>query len=321
MKIASVVLAGLLATLAMCGNAADPLVPIPELHARVTDLSGSLDPARRQAIENRLAALEQRKGAQIAVLLVPATAPEPIEAYATRTFDAWKLGRKGIDDGVLILVAKDDRRVRIEVGYGLEGAIPDAAAKRVMHDYMSPRFAAGDFAGGLVAGIDWLTRLIDGEPLPAARPAAAVSSHSNMRLDPREEPWWSPLQLVVGILFGAFLGVILVLILGRPRPYRFVLGRLPERARVYAFGALDAIPIALLMRHPMAALGAFAAGGTLASMIGLSKAPRRGGRGFGSGGDGSSGGGGSPGGGSDSSGGGFSGGGGSSGGGGASDSW
>jgi len=302
-------------------HAADgDLAAIPELHARVTDLVGALPPQRREQIEQRLAALEQRKGAQVAVLLVPSTAPEPIEAYATRVFDAWKLGRKGVDDGVLVVVAKNDRRTRIEVGYGLEGAIPDAAAKRVMHDYMSPKFAAGDFAGGVDAGVDWLTKLIDGEPLPTA-PVALSSHRGGVTINADDEPWWSPLQFVIGIMFGAFLAVLLILFFGNRTLYLFSLGRLPERARPYAFGFINAIPIAILMRHPMAALAAFATGGSLASLIGLGKPPQRGG-GFrgGGGGGGYSGGssGGSSGGGG---GGGFSGGGGSSGGGGASDSW
>jgi len=300
------------------GAVDETLRPVPELHARVTDLTGTLDAPRVQSLQNALAALEQRKGAQIAVLIVPTTAPETIEQYATRVYDAWKLGRKGIDDGALVLVAKQDRHVRIEVGYGLEGAIPDAAAKRIAHDYMSPRFAAGDFAGGIGAGIEMLTHLIDDEPLPAPPPrAASPSSH------PFPEPWWSPVQLIVGIFFGSVLAVIFVLILAWPKSYRVVLGRIPERIRSYAFGAIVAVPVTIVLRHPMGALGAFAAGGTLASIIGLSKPPSRRPRGFGDGGGWSSGGG-SGGSGSSSSSGsdsGFSGGGGSSGGGGASDSW
>jgi uncharacterized protein len=294
---------------------------IPTLTARVTDVTNTLSAAQQKSLEDKLEALERRKGAQVAVLLVPTTAPETIEQYATRIFDAWKLGRKGVDDGVLIVVAKDDRRVRIEVAYGLEGAIPDAAAKRIAHDYMSPKFRTGDFAGGIDSGIEMLTRLVDEEPLPAPAPEARPSRPGTVVL-PRDEPWWSPVQLVVGMMFGAILGVILILIIGRPRPWRFVLGHFPERVRVYAFGAIDALPIAFLFRHPMAALGAFAAGGTLASLIGLARVPAHRRRGGGSGGGYSGSGSGDSGsGGSSGSGGGFSGGGGSSGGGGASDSW
>lgn len=107
-------------------------VPVPQLRARVTDLTATLSQDQRAALEQKLAALEARKGSQVAVLLVPTTQPETVEQYAIRVFDQWKLGRKGMDDGVLLLVAKNDRRLRIEVGYGLEGAIPDAIAKRVI---------------------------------------------------------------------------------------------------------------------------------------------------------------------------------------------
>ena len=305
----------------VCWAADETLRPVPELHARVTDLTGTLDAQQNQSLQSALAALEQRKGAQIAVLVVPTTAPESIEQYATRVFDAWKLGRKGVDDGALVLVAKADRHVRIEVGYGLEGAIPDAAAKRVAHDYMSPRFADGDFAGGINAGVEMLTHLIDEEPLPAP---PRTRSQSQSYGPPIPEPWWSPVQFIVGMFFGSLLAVIFVLVLAWPRVYRVVLGRIPERVRTYAFGAVIAVPATVLMRHPMAALGAFAAGGTLASMLGLSKAPSRSPRGFGGGGGGGSSGGSSSDSGSSGSSGsdsGFSGGGGSSGGGGASDSW
>src|SRR4051812_24088412 len=175
---------------------------VPALHERVTDVTTTLDAQSRQAIEGKLAALEQRKGAQIGVLIVATTAPETIEQFATRVFDAWKLGRKSVDDGVLVLVAKNDRHVRIEVAYGLEGAIPDAAAKRIAHDYMSTHFVHGDFAGGLDAGIDAMSALIDDEPLPAP-PASASSSQGRNVVVMDDEPWWSPIQLVVGIMFGA----------------------------------------------------------------------------------------------------------------------
>jgi uncharacterized protein len=323
MRILKVLVAVLVAAhFSMVGAADETLRPVPELHARITDLTGTLDTANVESLQNALAALEQRKGAQIAVLIVPTTAPETIEQYATRVYDAWKLGRKGVDDGALVLVAKADRHVRIEVGYGLEGAIPDAAAKRIAHDYMSPRFAQGDFTGGIGAGVEMMTHLIDEEPLPAP-PQRAPSQSISSSAHPFPEPWWSPVQFIVGMFFGSVLAVIFVLILAWPKSYRVVLGRIPERIRSYAFGAIVALPITILLRHPMGALGAFAAGGTLASIIGLSKPPSRRPRGFGDGGGWSSGGG-SGGSGSSSSSGsdsGFSGGGGSSGGGGASDSW
>src|SRR5690348_17479048 len=141
-------------------------VAIPPLHARVTDLTNTLEAQQTQQLESELAALEQRKGAQVVVLMLPSTQPETIEQYATRVFDQWKIGRKHVDDGVLLVVAKDDHRVFIETGYGLEGAIPDALASRIIREYITPKFRAGDFYGGLRDGLGALAKLIDGEPLP-----------------------------------------------------------------------------------------------------------------------------------------------------------
>lgn len=156
-------------------------VPVPVLKSRVTDLTGTLDAASRQSLETRLAQLEQAKGAQLAVLLVPTTQPETIEQFSLRVAETWKLGRKGVDDGVLLLVAKNDRTLRIEVGYGLEGAIPDAVAKRVIAESITPRFKQGDFPGGIQAGVDALSRLIQGEPPP--EPKTDFSWLSTMSLD------------------------------------------------------------------------------------------------------------------------------------------
>ena len=145
---------------------------VPPLQARVTDLTATLSPAAVGALENRLAALEAAKGSQIAVLLVPTTQPETIEQFGIRVAEAWQLGRKGVDDGALLLVAKDDRALRIEVGYGLEGVIPDAVAKRVIEEVIVPRFRAGDFEGGIDAGVTSLVKLVEGEPLPPPKKAA-----------------------------------------------------------------------------------------------------------------------------------------------------
>lgn len=153
-------------------------VPIPALQARVTDLTNTLATEQRATIEGRLADLEARKGAQIAVLIIPTTQPEAIEQYARRVLDEWKLGRKGIDDGALLLVAKDDRAVRIETQYGLEGVIPDAIAKRIIEEQIVPRFKQGDFAGGIEAGVARMIGLVDGEPLPAPPPARSASAAS-----------------------------------------------------------------------------------------------------------------------------------------------
>jgi uncharacterized protein len=153
---------------------AQSLVPVPALSARVTDLTGTLAANEKQALETRLAALEKEKGSQIAVLIVPSTQPEAIEQYSIRVVDQWKLGRQGVDDGALLLIAKNDRRVRIEVGRGLEGAIPDAYAKRIIAEQITPAFRDGRFAAGIDAGVDALIALIHGEPLPA--PEAVRSS-------------------------------------------------------------------------------------------------------------------------------------------------
>ena len=151
-------------------------VAVPPLKARVTDLTATLSAQQQAALEQTLAAFEARKGSQIAVLIVPTTQPETVEQYALRVEETWKLGRKGVDDGVLVIVAKNDRHVRIEVAYGLEGAIPDAAAKRVAHDYMSAHFIHGDFAGGLDAGVDALTALIEpSTPTTISVPSIAAS--------------------------------------------------------------------------------------------------------------------------------------------------
>ena len=158
------------AVLALLSLAALPLPAqqaIPPLDARVTDLTATLTEAERAALEQKLTAFEARKGAQIAVLLVPTTAPEAIEEYSLRVAEAWQIGRGRIDDGIVLVVAKDDRKLRIEVGYGLEGAVPDALAKRIISEQIVPRFYEQQYALGIDAGVDALIGLIDGEPLPA----------------------------------------------------------------------------------------------------------------------------------------------------------
>jgi uncharacterized protein len=144
-------------------------VAVPKLAARVTDLTGTLSPNQRAALEERLRAFEAQKGSQVAVLMIPTTQPETIEQYSIRVVEQWKLGRKGVDDGVLLLVAKDDHKARVEVGYGLEGALPDVTAKRIVAEDIAPHFKQGDFYGGIVAGITRITSVLEGEPLPAPR--------------------------------------------------------------------------------------------------------------------------------------------------------
>jgi uncharacterized protein len=141
-------------------------VAVPPYSARVIDLTGTLSGGAVARLEAKLADLETRKGSQIAVLIVPSTQPEEIEQYGIRVADAWKAGRKNIDDGAILLVAKNDRRVRIEVGKGLEGAIPDAIANRIIDENITPRFKAGDFDGGVEAGVDKMIAVVNGEPLP-----------------------------------------------------------------------------------------------------------------------------------------------------------
>jgi uncharacterized protein len=146
------------------------LVPIPALKARVTDLTGTLTPDQTARIEQKLAAFEARKGSQVVVLIVPTTKPEAIEAYSIRVAQQWKTGRKGVDDSAILLVAKDDRALRIEVGYGLEGALSDIVSKRIIDGIIVPQFKSGDFYGGVDAGVDAIIKVIDGEPLPEPKP-------------------------------------------------------------------------------------------------------------------------------------------------------
>src|SRR3989338_8864903 len=168
MKAAWAVLLALL----LCG-AAQAEVPVQPLSARVTDLTATLDAQQKQALESRLAAFEAKKGAQLAVLFIPTTQPETIEQFALQVAEAWKLGRKGVDDGALLLVAKDDRALRIEVGYGLEGALNDATAKRILAEIITPFFKRGEFYAGIESGTAAMMRVIVGEPLPPPKRAAA----------------------------------------------------------------------------------------------------------------------------------------------------
>ena len=153
-------------------------LPIPALTARVMDQTGTLSAPQTQALEGKLAALEQSTGSQVVVLIVPTTAPEDIAAYGWRVADQWKIGRKDVGDGVLLLVAKQDRTVRIEVAKTLEGAIPDLAASQIIQGSLVPAFRQGDYAGGLNAAVDQLAARIRGEalPAPAARPARNTGS-------------------------------------------------------------------------------------------------------------------------------------------------
>ncbi|HEX7972341.1 MAG TPA: YgcG family protein [Thiobacillus sp.] len=157
----------LLLAVALCWSfVAAAQVAVPPLSGRVTDQTATLSAAQQAALEQTLQAFEARKGSQLAILIVPTTAPETIEQYALRVAEQWKLGRKKIDDGAILVVAKHDRALRIEVGYGLEGALNDATSKRIISEIITPRFKQGDFYGGISAGVDRIIRVIDGEPLP-----------------------------------------------------------------------------------------------------------------------------------------------------------
>src|SRR4051794_36020724 len=158
--------------LSMCwAFAAAADVAVPPLSGRVVDQTGTLSSGDIAALTQTLKYLEARKGSQVAVLIVPTTEPETIEQYSIRVAEAWKIGRKKVDDGALLVVAKDDRHLRIEVGYGLEGGLTDATAKRIIDEDITPKFKAGDFAGGITAGVDRMIRVVNGEKLPAPEPA------------------------------------------------------------------------------------------------------------------------------------------------------
>lgn len=268
---------------------------IPPATAWVTDTTGTLSTQQKQELNASLAALEKEKGAQLLVLMVPTTGDDSIEHYAQRVFDTWRVGRKSIDDGVLLLVAKDDRRMRIHTGYGLEGAITDLQAGRIIREQMAPAFAQGDYFSGLEAALDSLVLLVDGEELP---PVSAASSASYQD----DEPMWEPL---LAVLFMAFM-----------MPARFA----AFTAAVFALVVTASIPITLLvalLAFVVSKVGyMFGAGGRSSSGRASRRGSATGGLGGGLGGFGGGHGGGGFG------GGGFGGGGGgSSGGGGASGSW
>lgn len=195
------------AALLFVGTWAAAQVAVPPLKSRVTDLTATLSAAQRSGLEETLRAFEAGKGAQIAVLLVPTTQPEAIEQYTIRVAGAWKLGRKGIDDGVLFLVAKNDRKLRIEVGRGLEGAIPDAIAKRIGSDIVAPYFRQGDYYGGIAAGVERIIKTVAGEPLPA--PQAGAQSKPGTAFENIES------LLVFGLILVFVVGGILRAVLGR----------------------------------------------------------------------------------------------------------
>ncbi len=267
--------------------AASAATEVPVLQQHVTDLTGTLSPAQIAELEAPLAALEQSKGSQVMVLLVPSTGDQAIEEYSLAVVEKNKVGRHKIDDGLLLLIAKDDRKARIEVGYGLEGAVTDALSSRVIHEYLAPRFRAGDYFGGIRDATGVLVKLVNGEALPA--PMAADTRQQ------RSPP----------LMFAIFLGLLVGLFVGGT-------GLRPVTLRRIGAGVVAAGLGWLIFSASFAAMAA----AVVAFLVSSGGGGRFGGGGSGGffpGGGGWSGGGGS--------GGGWSGGGGSFGGGGASGGW
>ncbi|HUQ28615.1 MAG TPA: TPM domain-containing protein [Usitatibacter sp.] len=193
-------LAALVATAAMAA------VPVPKLEARVTDLAGTLTAPQREALEAKLRDFETRRGSQVAVLIVPSIGDEPIEEFAGRVTDEWKLGRKGVDDGVLFAIAMKERRMRIQTGRGVQGTLTDVLSKRIVSDLVTPHFRNGDFAGGIDAGADAIMKAIEGEDLPLPKPAShgKVDSQSSFG------------DLAILALFGVpILGMVMRSMFGR----------------------------------------------------------------------------------------------------------
>jgi uncharacterized protein len=185
-------------------------VAVPPLTGRVVDQTGTLSSDEIASLTQKLRDFEARKGSQIAVLIVPTTQPEEIEQFSIRVAEAWKIGRKKIDDGAILLIAKNDRKLRIEVGYGLEGALTDVTAKRIIDEVITPKFRGGDFSGGISDGVDRIMRVIDGEPLPAPPQRSQSSSSSNTNWFAFFNPT-NPF-VIIGVLF---LGNAMRTLLGR----------------------------------------------------------------------------------------------------------
>ncbi len=260
---------------------------IPPLTQRVTDMTATLLPEQKAQLEQSLQAFEAKKGSQIGVLIVPTTAPEALEQYSLRVVEQWKLGRKKIDDGALLIIAKDDRALRIEVGYGLEGVLNDAVSKRIISEVITPHFKQGDFYGGIRDGLDRMMRVIDGEPLPA--PRRAIQNPIS------ELEAYAPVILILTLVMGGIL--------------RKMLGRFP--GAIATGGAMSFLAWTFIGALSLSLLAGFLAflftllGGGIRGFHGGHYGGSRGG--FGGGGS--------------FGGGGFSGGGGGFGGGGASGRW
>lgn len=200
----------LLLLLALCVPcfAAVADLPVPPLKGRVTDQTGTLTSDQAQTLDQTLRSFEAKKGSQIAVLMVASTQPETIEQYAIRVAEQWKLGRKKVDDGAILVVAKNDRTVRIEVGYGLEGALNDAISNRIVNEAIVPSFKQGDFYGGIAQGVDRMISIVDGEPMPEPT--------TNFAAGNRDIRQFGPVIFILALAVGMVL--------------RSALGRLPGAA-------------------------------------------------------------------------------------------
>ncbi|MBR0965864.1 YgcG family protein [Bradyrhizobium diazoefficiens] len=270
-------------------------VAVPELTGRVVDQTGTLSSGDIAALTQRLRDFETRKGSQVVVLIVPTTQPETIEQFSIRVAEAWKIGRKKIDDGAILVVAKNDRHVRIEVGYGLEGALTDVTSRRIIDEIITPKFRTGDFAGGISDGVERMLRVIDGEPLPVPTPTVNFGNLDD--LGPL-----LPVMLFGSLIVGGFMRALLGRLLGS-----FATGGLIGVLAWLVLGSLGVAAVAGIISVVLA---------FIADLFPTSTGSSRGG----SWSSGSSSGGWSSGS-SSSDSGGFSGGGGSFGGGGASGSW
>ncbi len=269
-------------------------VAVPALTGRVVDLTTTLTPAQVQALAATLESFEKDKGSQLAVLIVPTTQPDTIEQYGIRVADAWKLGRKGVDDGAILIVAKNDRTLRIEVGYGLEGVLNDATAKRIVSEVIVPRFRQGDFAGGIQDGVESMIRVIGGEQLP---PPENSSGQGDTGIGT---------YALVALLFAVFLGGLLRAVLGR-FPGALVSGGLVGFLAWWVAGAISIAFVCALVAFAVTLAGGGLVRPIMGGILG-SRGPGFGGFGRGGGSR-------------DSGSGGFRGGGGGFGGGGASGRW
>ena len=267
-------------------------IPVPPLTGRITDQTGTLTTEQKAALEQTLTAFEARKGSQLAVLMVATTAPEDIEQYALRVAEQWKLGRKKVDDGAILVVAKNDRALRIEVGYGLEGALTDLSSKRIISETILPLFRKQDFHGGIAAGVDQIIRVIDGEALPAPSRSSAAASGDVRQTVQQYVPLLFILALAVGGVLRATLGKV---------PGSLVTGGVVAVIAWFVVGAISMALVAGVIALFVTLLG----GGMLGRGLGGHHGGGGRGGGFGGGGGG----------------GGFGGGGGGFGGGGASGRW